>query len=407
MNGNYIGQNTTDNNGLATYNYQITQNIGTYTINATLNATTQYEPSNGTNTLTVNPIPTSLTINTASGYKGDNTTLTATLWDTTHNKAITGEIIEFYVNGNYIGQNTTDNNGLATYNYQITQNIGTYTINATLNATTQYATITGANNLIVKATPTNLTIDNVTGNKGTNVTLKAVLTDTAHNLAISGKSVTFKVNNVVVGNATTDTNSVATLLYYIDIEGGKYTVDAVFTADNQYSDSNATGTLEVPQSSVYVVVTSSKKDPKIGETFTLTYKLGNNGPDPAENVKITIPLPKYFEISNINGDGNWTYNKETRTITWTFTNLAVGDPYLYVKGTLKKAGSYIFSVSIATETYNGDTQEITPITINAKNPVQVNAVNNTISMQNTGTPINYLIMAILMILSGLLVSKVK
>ena len=122
---------------------------------------------------------------------------------------------------------------------------------------------------------------------------------------------------------------------------------------------------------------------------------------------ITIPLPEGFEISNVNGDGNWTYNEKTRIITWAFTNLAVGDPYLYVTGKLKKAGAYLFSLSIATATYNGDTQEITPITINAKNPAQVNAASNTIAMQNTGTPINYLIMAILMILSGLLVSKIK
>ncbi len=35
----------------------------------------------------VNGITTSLTINTASGYKGDNTTLTATLWDTTQQQS--------------------------------------------------------------------------------------------------------------------------------------------------------------------------------------------------------------------------------------------------------------------------------------------------------------------------------
>jgi hypothetical protein len=355
----------------------------------------------------VNATPTNLTIDVASGYKGDKTTLTATLWDAAHDRAVVAEKLDFYVNGVYVGYGTTDVNGIATYNYNIAENVGTYTINATFNATTQYAASTRTNNLIVNATPTNLTIDNVTGNKGTNVTLKAVLTDTAHNLAISGKNVTFKVNSIVVGNATTDTNGVATLTYYIDIVGGKYTVDAVFAADNQYASSNVTGTLKIPQSSVYVVVTSSKKDPKIGETFTLTYKLGNNGPDPADNVTITIPLPESFEISNVNGDGNWTYNEKTRTITWTFTTLVVGDPYLYVTGNLTKAGAYLFSLSIATATYNGDTQEITPITINAKNPAQVNAASNTITMQNTGTPINYLIMAILMILSGLLVSKIK
>ena len=143
VNGVYVGQGTTDTNGKATYNYNITQNTGTYTINATFNATTQYVSSNGANTLIVNATPTSLTVNAASGYKGDNTTLTATLWDTAHNKAITGENVDFYVNGNYIGHGTTDSNGIATCNYNITQNIGTYTINATFNATTQYAASNG------------------------------------------------------------------------------------------------------------------------------------------------------------------------------------------------------------------------------------------------------------------------
>ena len=408
VNGAYVGQGTTDSNGIATYTYNITQNTGTYTINATFNTTTQYEPSNGTNTLTVDATPTSLTVNGASGYKGDSTTLTATLGDTAHNRAVAGEKVDFYVNGDYVGQGTTDSNGIATYTYNIIQNIGTYTINATFNTTTQYAASNGADSLRVDATPTNLTVDNLTGNKGANVTLKATLTDTAHNVAISGKSVTFKVNGTTVGTVTTDVNGVATLPYYINLVGGNYTVDAIFDADNQYAGSNNTGTLKVPQSSIYVVVTSSKKDPSIGETFTLTYKLGNNGPDPAENVTITIPLPEGFELSNIKGDGNWTYNETTRTITWTFTDLAVGDPYLYITGKLGAAGNYLFSSSIAADTYNGGTNGVTPLTINVEDPVaQVNAASNTVAMQETGTPINYLVLAVLMVLSGLLAPKRK
>jgi predicted outer membrane repeat protein len=408
VNGAYVGYGTTDANGIARYTYIITQNIGAYTINATFNTTTQYEPSNGTNTLTVNAIPTSLTVNGASGYKGDNTTLTATLWDTTHNKPVAGEKVDFYVNGDYVGQGTTDSNGIATCSYSIIQNTGTYITNATFNTTTQYAASNGANTLTVNATPTNLTVDNVTGNKGTDVTLKATLTDTAHNVAISGKSVTFKVNGTTVGNATTDSSGLATLLYHIDLVGGNYTVDAIFAADDQYAGSNNTGTLKVPQSNIYVVVTSSKKDPSIGETFNVIYKLGNNGPDPAENVTITIPLPEGFELSNISGDGNWTYNETTRTITWTFKNLKVGDPYLYITGKLGAAGNYLFSSSIAADTYNSDTERVTPLSINVEDPVaQVNAASNTIAMQETGTPINYMILAVLMVLSGLLAPKKK
>ena len=246
------------------------------------------------------------------------------------------------------------------------------------------------------------------------MTLKATLTDTAHNVGISGKTVTFKVNGKVVGTANTDTNGVATLLYYINLVGGKYSVDAEFTADNQYAGSNDTGTLKVPQSSIYVVVTTSKTNPNVGETFTLTYKLGNNGPDDASNVTTTIPLPEGFELTSINGDGNWTYNTTTRTITWTLANVAVGDPYLYITGKTNKAGSYLFTSSISSDTYNINTHDITPITINVisptapANPVtQVNAASNTktIGMQETGTPMNYLILAILAVLSGLILPR--
>ena len=162
-------------------------------------------------------------------------------------------------------------------------------------------------------------------------------------------------------------------------------------------------------SDVIVKATSSKTNPKVGETFTLTYKLGNKGPDAAENVTITIPLPEGFEIVNISGDGNWTYNSNTNTITWTFANVSVGDPYLYLSGRFSKAGSYVFGSSISSETYNINTEGVTPITINAVS--QVNAASTTttetIPMQHTGLPFAGLILAILAVLGGSVMSKRK
>jgi predicted outer membrane repeat protein len=71
------------------------------TINSTNNVTTTFTPTKyGTALITTTldgfsvinsvyvGVSTSLTVNGTSGYKGDNTTLTATLWDTAHNKAI-------------------------------------------------------------------------------------------------------------------------------------------------------------------------------------------------------------------------------------------------------------------------------------------------------------------------------
>jgi len=145
---------------------------------------------------------------------------------------------------------------------------------------------------------------------------------------------------------------------------------------------SANATIYVPKSDLYITITPSKNNPKVGETFTLTYKLGNYGPDNAENVTITIPLPSGFKIGNIRGDGNWNYNAANKTITWTLANVPVGDPYLYITGNVIKAGSYVFGASISSDTYTINT-EGTQIIINAV--AAANAASNTINAGNGNT----------------------
>lgn len=154
---------------------------------------------------------------------------------------------------------------------------------------------------------------------------------------------------------------------------------------------------------LYIQITSDKQNPKVGETFTLTYKLGNKGPDAAENVVTTIPLPAGFHLSKISGDGTWTYDEATRTITWTMANVPVGDPYLYITGWFTRAGSYVFTASITSNTYNINTQGVSALTVNAENVVQ----SKTIGMQETGAPIVPILLALLLVIGGLLVPSRK
>lgn len=154
---------------------------------------------------------------------------------------------------------------------------------------------------------------------------------------------------------------------------------------------------------LYIQITSDKKNPKVGETFTLTYKLGNKGPDAAENVVTTIPLPEGFHLSKISGDGTWTYDEATRTITWTMANVPVGDPFLYITGWFTRAGSYVFTASITSNTYNMNTQGVSALTVNAQNVAQA----KTIGMQETGTPIATTLLAMLLVIAGLVVPSRK
>ncbi len=197
-------------------------------------------------------------------------------------------------------------------------------------------------------------------------------------------------------------DGVMTALFYAN-EGAVPAVNPVEVtalADGYTTNDTESAYITINKASdLYVKTTSDKKNPKVGETFTLIYKLGNNGPDAASNVTITIPLPDGFEVSQITGDGKWTYNSTTRTITWTLENVPVGDPYLYITGKVTKAGTYVFSSSISSETYNIVSEDVTPVTINTVS--QVNAASKTIPLQKTGLPLNYMLLAVLMIISGL------
>ncbi len=179
-------------------------------------------------------------------------------------------------------------------------------------------------------------------------------------------------------------------------------VKVTATADNYTTNNTESAYITINKTSnLYIKITSDKNNPAVGKTFTLTYKLGNKGPDDATNVTITIPLPEGFVISEIKGDRIWTINGNT--ITWTLTNVPVGDPYLYISGKVLKPGSYVFGSFISSEDYNIDSEGVTPITINAVS--QVKAASKTIPMQETGLPIAGLVLAVLAVFSGLVTSK--
>ena len=176
-----------------------------------------------------------------------------------------------------------------------------------------------------------------------------------------------------------------------------------------------------PTSDLYINTKSTNQNPKTGDTFTLTYKLGNKGPDEAKNVTITFQIPEGLEFVNISVDnGKYSYDKATRTVTWTLDSVPLGDPYLYLTVLAAGNGTYKITPSITSETYNLNSGDFGIITFNVQPNSNSNENNNnnnsnnnentvnaaskttkTIGLQETGLPLNYLILAVLMVLSGL------
>ncbi|MGB9978169.1 beta strand repeat-containing protein [Methanobacterium sp.] len=184
-------------------------------------------------------------------------------------------------------------------------------------------------------------------------------------------------------------------------------IEVTATADGYTTNNTESTYITVNKTSeLYIKTTSNNNNPKIGETFKITYKLGNYGPDTAKNVTITFQLPEGLDLINISVDnGKCTYNETTRTVTWTLDSVPVGDPYLYLTVNAAGDGTYKITPSITTTTYNLNSGDDGIITINVRSNSDENTVNaaskTTIGLQDTGLPLNYLILAILLVLSGL------
>ena len=260
-----------------------------------------------------------------------------------------------------------------------------------------------ANSTIFNGVNSTVTVDLLHDNTGT-------YHDPVNGHVPDGTLVTFTATNGSLNPITTTLiNGEATTLFTAN-HVGTSTINA--TVDNQ----TVTQLLTVnPASYLYLNTTSSKSNPTAGETFMLTYKLSNNGPDNATNVTMSFQIPSGLEFVNASVDnGTWIYNPVNRTITWNLTNVAVGDPYLYLTVRALGTGSYTITPTITSETFNQNNDSLTPfsISVQAQNNSNSNTVNaasttKTVPMQTTGMPIAGLVLAILAVLGGIFTPRKK
>ncbi len=411
VNGSTVGTANTDANGIATLTYTITQTPGTYNIGVVFAEDDDYLGTTGSGTLTVDKKVTTLVVSDVSGVNGQNVNLQATLTDS--GTALPGKPIQFAVNGITIGTANTDANGIATLTYTITQTPGTYNIGVVFAEDDDYLGTTGSGTLTVDKKVTTLVVSDVSGVNGQNVNLQATLTD--NGTALPGKPIQFAVNGTTIGTANTDANGIATLTYTITQNTGTYDITAIFSGDSEYLDCVGVGFLSVdPSAGLYLNITTSNANPTVGESFIITYKLGNYGPDTAENVTINFQIPEGMEFVGITIDsGTWNYKTSTRTVTWTLDNVPVGDPYLYLTVKAIKSGTYSITPSITSDTYNWNTY-VPTLTISIKEAThsddpenEAKAATKTVPMQKTGTNIYHLLLATLLTISGLITTKRK
>ncbi|MDP3034811.1 MAG: DUF11 domain-containing protein [Methanobacteriaceae archaeon] len=221
-----------------------------------------------------------------------------------------------------------------------------------------------------------------------------------------GTPVTFNTDLGSIGCKTIQKetiNGVATATLTADELAGVAHINAA--TDNQTVYINVTIN---PKSSLYLTINPDETNIKLGETVVYTLKVGNKGPDTAKDVVMTYVIPNGLKFAGATVDvGKWTYNKLTRTLTWTIGDVPVGDPVMNISLFVAKSGIYTINPSLRTSTYDPTLgSSVQSLTVNAAEQT-INSINEKVPMQDTGVPLNYLLMAVLMILGGFLVPHKK
>ena len=173
-------------------------------------------------------------------------TLRASLHRVVGGAAVSGETVTFSVDGASVGTAVTDGTGQASLAYAVPAGAtsGSHPITVSFAGDGNYQGGTGTNTLTVKSA-TVLSVANVSGQHGMSVSLSAVLT--AGGSALSGKTVSFKVDGKSVGTAVTDPAGAASLSYAIPstTKPGGHTVSASFAGDPGDASAVGAGTLTV------------------------------------------------------------------------------------------------------------------------------------------------------------------
>lgn len=169
--------------------------------------------------------------------------------------------------------------------------------------------------------------------------------------------------------------------------------------------------IQGPPSSLYVKTSVDNANPVVGDTVTITYYVGNNGPNTAYNTVLKFVIPagmKFVKAWTSYPIGSISYDATTNTVTWDLGDLPIIDPEAWVQLIAQAAGEIIITPSITTLTDDPTiSSHIQSITINVHAATNSAATTNTVGMQSTGMPLAMLFAAILMVLGGSLIPRRK
>ncbi len=297
-------------------------------------------------------VPTIYMSNTTLMY-GQKSRLLARLYNAAAATVVTGVTVTFQIDGTTVGTATTADNGSGLTYAQINP----YTIDDTLTVGdhTLTASYDGSNGtdlanskdvtLTVAQTTTNLAGVNAAAKLGDTIALRAKLTRTTDNSAVSGQTVTFSVDGTSVGIGTSvASDGTATFSGYdtSNLSVGTHILTAQFSATTNYKASSSSATLTISKANTTLAANSATrargqiqvlsarlKNSQNGNYLsgkTVTFKIdgttvgtGTTGADGYARYSYTVPANATVGAHTITAvfDGDTDYNTSTGSATLT------------------------------------------------------------------------------------------
>lgn len=293
--------------GEATLEWTIpsTMKIGTSTIYGTYIENDTYMTDTAYNTIQVRRATTTVVQNVLASV-GEQATFTATVKHSTNQNVDEGTV-QFQLGSSNIGSPVNVSNGVATLQYTIPSNVESGAeIRAYFLETNTYAASTSNAGTLTLRTGTDVTVTNISGNRGEQITINAQITDVNADPVNTG-SAKLLIDDTIVSTQNVNTSTGAVSFNYTVAQNailGSHVIKVQYQQNDSYDAGEGTGTLTVRTPTTLTAVNISAN---AGSTIPLTINVKdpNNTPIPSGTVNITVgsesPVP-----ASVNASGEAT-----------------------------------------------------------------------------------------------------
>jgi YDG domain/MBG domain (YGX type)/S-layer homology domain len=340
------------------------------------------------------PPDTKLFLDPVSGPYNGTANMTATLTVRATNAPLAGRTVNFTLNGASVGSTTTNASGVATLSNVPLTGIAAgyypYGAGASFAGDPPWDATSITADLRVNGTATTLVANPISGTyRGTSSPISATLTQTVGGTALSGKTINFYLDDVLIGSAATNASGIASIAG-VDLTGydaGSYigSLEATFAGDGIIEPADDFGDLTVSPVALTVTGDLTPSNKVYDGTTATTLTIGSptlNGVLSGDNATLNtsgataafidknVGDNKTVQISGLTLDGteagNYTITQPTRQANITKAMLTVtADNQTKAAGSSDPAFTFSYSGLLGSDT----SAEIdTPPTCNVPTP---------------------------------------